>query len=155
MWVVLLFVGMGILAIVDGVRAYMGIHKSWFCTTRIPTMLMPDLIFGSIPIGLGLLIMGLVMLAGYYEWSGESSAMLVMLCVVFPLAGLGVVFYIWQPRWLLPDWYHWLKANYGDLVPQLRADARRLGCAWLNLARTQEGLERWAEKVRQRHQAGP
>ena len=46
-----------------------------------------------------------------------------------------------------------LEDNYGEIMQELRQDAQRLDRAWLDHVRTQEGLEQWAEEVRQRHQS--
>jgi len=74
----------------------------------------------------------------------------VLFGVCIPLVFLGLVFAAWRPRWLKPHWYRWLEDHYGNIMDELQKDALRLGRAWLERVRTQEGLEQWAEEVRQR-----
>jgi hypothetical protein len=54
-----------------------------------------------------------------------------------------------EPAWLSPTWYRWLKKEHGDILPDLAAEARRLGRKeWMKRVRTQEDLERWVEDFR-------
>lgn len=40
---------------------------------------------------------------------------------------LGFVFAYFEPNWLSPDWYRWLKREHGDILPYLEQEANRLG----------------------------
>lgn len=135
-----LLLSLGIFFLGQGILMRLGILKYWFATKRVPTLVIPDFAFGLIPVGLALVVLGLT---PKMDW------------LVSIFMGLGVVFTLWTPRWLKPAWLCWLEDNYGDLMPQLRQDAQRIGrWQWQRMVRTQEGLERWAESVRQRHLTG-
>ncbi len=59
---------------------------------------------------------------------------------------------MWQPWWLKPAWLRWLEENYGDVLEDLFAEARAMGMRkWAEQVKTQEGLERWADGVAQKH----
>ena len=100
------------------------------------------------------MVFGFPLLDFSYKWIPNSEIAGNWLCWgVGPLWGFGLLLVAWQPRWALPGWFWWLKENYGDIMVELRQDARRLGSAWLERVRTQEGLEQWAESVRKRVEA--
>jgi hypothetical protein len=62
---------------------------------------------------------------------------------------MGFVFAYLEPAWLSPSWYRWLKREHDDILPDLAAEAHRLGCKeWLKRVRTQEDLEQWVEEFR-------
>ncbi|MBN1933168.1 MAG: hypothetical protein JW934_00810 [Anaerolineae bacterium] len=113
----------------------------------IPTVVIPSFVFGSIPVGLALCAMVLIPF-----WIPNPDVARNFLCGgVGPLLGFGFLLVVWQPRWVLPRWYRWLKDNYGNIMPQLREDAQRIGrWEWAAMVRTQEGLEQWARSVQQR-----
>jgi len=147
----LVLFGIGILSLAQGILMQLGILKYWFATKRVPTLVIPDIAFGLIPIGLAFLVLGITPQFVANPIVDER----IFLYLVCPLWGIGLVFTLWPPRWLKPHWYRWLEDHHGGLMPQLRKDAQRIGrWRWQRMVRTQEGLEQWAEEVRQRHQSG-
>lgn len=65
---------------------------------------------------------------------------------------LGFVFAYFEPSWLSPDWYRWLKREHGDILLYLEREANRLGrAAWLRRVRTQKDLEAWVHEVREQY----
>ena len=65
---------------------------------------------------------------------------------------LGFTFAYFEPEWLAPTWYRWLKREHGDILPYLEQEANSLGrAAWLKRVQTQEGLEEWVADVRRKH----
>lgn len=153
MWGIWGVIGFGVLMIAEGIQVRLGRDKSWFCSTRLPTIVVPTIVYGFIPAGFGISILGLIMLCSRRGWVDDQTGMKLLIYVFCPLVGLSFVFWLWKPRFLQPDWYRWLDDHYGGVMHVLREDAERLGKMWLDRVRTQEGLERWAEEVRQRHQA--
>jgi hypothetical protein len=67
------------------------------------------------------------------------------------LAVLPVVFLIWQPKWLKPHWLQWLEDNYGHVLDDMLAEARRMGqWNWEARVKTQANLEYWADTIAQK-----
>ena len=65
---------------------------------------------------------------------------------------VGILFGIFQPKFLMPQWYRWLRTNHKDIMPLLRKDVTRIGYdVWQERTRTQAGLEAWVAEVRQKH----
>lgn len=150
----LVLAGLGSWIFVEGVRLYRGTYKSWFYVRRTPTIVMPNIVFGALPFGGAFVLLGLSGLASHYGWLSEQASMAILGYIIVPLWGLGVAFWLWKPRLVQPSWYRWLDDHYGHMMPVLKKDAERLGKAWVDRVRTQEGLEQWAEEVRLRHQSG-
>jgi hypothetical protein len=72
--------------------------------------------------------------------------------ITFGLLGLGYVFAYFEPNWLSPEWYRWLKKEHGDILEDLAEEAHWLGREeWLKQVETQKDLERWVEDFRRRH----
>lgn len=146
-------IGTGMSFLIFGILMRLGVSKSWFYpSTGLRDA--PVMGFGMIPMGLGVLALAFSLMAGEYGWLGRQSVSFLIFGVSFPVFFLGFVFMAWRPHWLKPRWFRWLEDNYGDIIGELRKDAQRLDRAWLDRVRTREGLEQWAEEVRQRHQAG-
>jgi hypothetical protein len=56
---------------------------------------------------------------------------------------------MWQPKWLLPHWYNWLRERHGKIMPFLLKEARSMrGYEWERQVSIQEGLEEWVAEVR-------
>lgn len=149
--------GFGVVLIISGIRMRLGIDRTWFGATS-SLRVAPVLIFGFIPMGLGLLSMALWGIARDFGWLNEQWGMVVVFGVSLPLIFLGPVFAFWRPRFICPRWYLWLLDNYGPYLGELREDAQRYEKEnrineWAAMVRTQEGLEQWAESVRQRVEA--
>ena len=98
------------------------------------------------------------MAMGYFGWSSSSGLLSTKTAggLFFSTSGLlwvlGVALIILQPRFIQPAWYRWLVDHHGDVLPQLRKEARKLGRhKWAQRVRTQEGLERWVRDVRRKY----
>jgi hypothetical protein len=72
-----------------------------------------------------------------------------------PMYFISLILAMWQPRWLLPQWYSWLLDKHGDIIYLLEEEARGLGGKeeWERRASTQESLEAWVAEVRRKHGA--
>jgi hypothetical protein len=71
--------------------------------------------------------------------------------LVFILWGLGFVFSYFEPAWLSPTWYVWLKKELGVLLPFFAREAQELGRReWLRRSATQDSLEEWVRDFKQR-----
>jgi hypothetical protein len=143
----LMSIGIGLLT--WGILIRLGISKTWFVTISIPPYSIRSAAFGLIPIGMAAFLFGLLGAGRVSGWIGEDAGLLWLKFGVFPLMALGLILAIWQPRWILPDWYRWLRDNYGDIMPQLREHAQKMDLwAWRENVRSQEGLAQWAAEVR-------
>ena len=65
---------------------------------------------------------------------------------------LSYIFAYFEPNWLSPEWYRWLKEEHGDILPYLAEEAHQMGREeWLKRVETQEDLEQWVAEVRRKH----
>jgi len=148
----LVLIGFGVWSLVAGILVRLGIQKFWFSTKPVPALVVPNVAFGTIPLGLAVLTMGIAMKLRIRTDLAQD----VLCFAVGPLVGLSLLFIVWQPRWLKPAWYRWLEDNYGEIMPLLRKDAQSFGrMKWQRMVRTQKGLEEWAERVYQRYKSNP
>ena len=139
---------LGVSGLVIGVLMHLGIWKLWFVVERVPVLVIPSFAYGSIPVGLAFLILGI----SIRSVSDPSNARTIFFCVVFPLFMTSIAFAIWQPSWLQPNWYRWLEKHHGSVIPILKKEAQAMGrWKWQRRVRTQEGLEQWVEEVRRKH----
>ena len=77
------------------------------------------------------------------------------LCFAIPIV-LAIVFALWQPDWMKPEWLVWLQQNHSGVISLLREDLmhNRRGAAfkaWKRRVSTQQGFEAWVEEVRREH----
>lgn len=111
-----------------------------------------------------------------YVGAGISYSMIPMgiACIIFPfsslfmpkfeslalvitnIAGLisfiGILFGVFQPKFMMPMWYRWLRTNHNEIMPYLREDVERRGYEiWREQTDTQEGLEAWVAEVREKN----
>jgi hypothetical protein len=72
--------------------------------------------------------------------------------IAFGLWGASFVIAYFEPDWMSPEWYRWLKREHGDIMPYLVLDAHEMGRQeWMRRVQTQVGLEEWAAEVRRKH----
>lgn len=137
--------GFGAICLIIGLQVRTGTWKAWFATERIPGSVSPSFAFGLIPTGL--LFLSMVFASMF-----ESETRLVLFnCLGFPLLILTITLPIWQPWWILPAWYRWLKECHSDIISLLREEAQEMGRrGFQERVSTQEGLEQWIAEVRQK-----
>ena len=106
-----------------GVLMRLGILKGWFAIKSSAGH--PTLSSGLalIPIGLGFIAIGILFKARLLGILGTYASLDIITCTVFPLWLFGIVLAVWQPDWILPDWYRWLKKNHSEILPLLREEA--------------------------------
>jgi hypothetical protein len=148
---IIFLVGTGLLEALAGILIRIGISKIWFLAERVPAIVMPSFAHGLFPMGLGSITLGLLM-----YWDLESEVTRILLCsVVCPLFLLGMVFAVWDPWWLQPAWYRWLKEYHSNIIPILQEEGRAMGrWEWQRRVATQKGLEQWVDEVRQKRGLG-
>jgi hypothetical protein len=103
-----------------------------------------EIINVSIPGGLNFLVIALMVIRpDLKDW------------LTYPLAFFfftTLILAVWQPWWLKPAWLRWLEGNYRNVLEEMFAEARAMGRRnWAEQVKTQEGLERWANRVAQKH----
>lgn len=105
--------------------------------------------------GYALMPAGLFLVSIYpiFLWKGEQATQeLPSLIILVLLFFLPVITLLWQPRWLKPNWFQWLETNYGHVLEKMFTIARRMGpSTWETQVKTQADLERWADKIAQKH----
>jgi len=103
--------------------------------------------YSSIPLGVMFLIWAVTFTIPF-----PDSLAWVLLFTSGGIGFIGVLLGMLQPKFLMPEWYRWLKTNHKDIMPWLREDVERMGYdAWREQTDTQEGLEAWVAEVRQKH----
>jgi hypothetical protein len=131
------------------IRMRLGLDKRWFVSPT-PSFIssgfyfaLPTFVLGTV-VGL---ISGLLVALDPY-----NAKVLFLQFAALGLIGSGFMFAYFEPGWMSPAWYRWLKTEHGDIMPYLVHDAHRLGRkAWMERVKTQEGLEEWATEVRRKH----
>jgi hypothetical protein len=144
--ILLFFGGLGTIALLSGILIRAGIWKTWFATKRIPVLLPTSYYFGYIPFGLMLLS---IAFASLFE---PETRLILFDCLVPLFLVSSIVLSIWQPWWIQPVWYRWLKEHHGNSIPILREEVQAMGgWKWQRRVSTQEGLKQWVAEVRQKH----
>lgn len=124
----------------------LGFDKRWFVMPSAP-LISRNIYFALPTIALGFLV-GLI---GLSLPSLDPDGNLVL--IAFGLWGMSFVLAYFEPAWLSPAWYRWLKREHGDIMPYLAVDAHEMGRqAWLQRVETQAGLADWVEEVRRKYQ---
>ena len=142
-FIICFFFIMGVSPTIYGISIWTGRSKGWFLVERIPVIL-PTALFNGSMVFLG--SMWLII----FVWSITEINML--FCVAWLLLPTTILLAIFQPRWILPAWYHWLEKNHAAILPVLREEARQIGAKeWQRRVATQEGLEGWVEEVYHKH----
>jgi hypothetical protein len=139
---------LGIGFIAFGMQIRSGKQKAWFLQKSYPVIAPKAFVFALIPVGITFLVAALTALLPDMEIRGKTF---VYGCM--PMYFISLILAMWQPRWLLPQWYSWLLDKHGDIIYLLEEEARGLGGKeeWERRASTQESLEVWVAEVRRRH----
>jgi hypothetical protein len=129
------------------IRMRLGLDKRWFVVPATP-LISRGFYFALPTFVVGFAIFLVDMLQGVLDPFADPTLTL----VAFGFLGSGFIFAYFEPDWLSPAWYRWLKKEHGDILPYLAEEAHRLGRKeWLKRVETQEDLERWAEEVRHKY----
>jgi hypothetical protein len=131
------------------IRMRSGLDKRWFVVPAAP--LISRSFYFALPTAILAFVIGLVgMLLVALNPNSESA--LYLFFFTFGLLGASFIFAYFEPDWMSPAWYRWLKKKHGDILPYLAEEAHQLGRKeWLKRVETQEDLERWAEEVRHKY----
>jgi amino acid permease len=138
--------GMGF--IIFGMLIRSGKQKAWFLQKSYPVLAPKAFAFALIPAGIAFLVAAVTALLPDMETRGKAFVYGSM-----PIFLIALVLAMWQPGWLLPQWYRWLLHEHGDIIRLLEEEARGLGSReeWERRASTQESLEVWVAEVRRKH----
>jgi hypothetical protein len=137
-------VAFGFAAILLGIMLRLGKLRVIYTLRSLPVYAQREIFNVAIPIGLGWFAIVLpIAFPGIKDWA--DYALYFSFFATVTLA-------IWQPWWLKPTWLRWLENNYGHMLEEMFAEARAMGRRnWAEQVKTQEGLERWANSVAQKH----
>jgi hypothetical protein len=129
------------------IRMRLGLDKRWFVVPAAP-LISRGVYFALPTFVVGFAIFLVDMLQGILDPFADPT----LTFVSFGFLGSGFIFAYFEPDWLSPAWYRWLKKEHGDILPYLAEEAHRLGREeWLKRVETREDLERWAEEVRHKY----
>jgi hypothetical protein len=130
------------------IRMRLGLDKRWFVVPAAP-LISRGFYFALPTFVVGFAIVLLTMLLFFLD---PEADLVFPLVAAWGLWGMGFIFAYFEPEWLSPAWYRWLKKEHGDILPYLAEEAHQLGRKkWLKQVQTQEDLERWAEEVRRKY----
>lgn len=145
---ILLFLfGTGVSFVYIGVRGLLGYRRAGYLFPFRYGYVGGLVNYGAIPLGIMAIGWVIIIILPLPEhWEGYFF-------IISSLIGfLGVLLGVFQPRFMLPQWYRWLQENHKDILPLLREDVRRMGYkTWRRRTDTQESLEEWVAEVRWRH----
>ncbi len=138
----------GIGFIVLGMQIRSGKQKTWFLQKSYPVLAPKAFVFALIPAGIAFLFAAFTALLPDMETRGKAFVYGSM-----PIFVIALALAMWQPGWLLPQWYRWLLHEHGDIIHLLEEEARGLGGKeeWERRAGTQESLEAWVTEVQRKH----
>lgn len=149
MIILFIFIGIGFIAL--GLGTYLGLDKFWWWSESTPVV-PTGIAFGAFPAGLMFFLLAYIF---YSQDQGVISAEIrdnLLYYGVTPLMFFSLLFSVWQPRWLRPQWMLWLETYHRSILPLLREEARKEGWqSWNKQVQTQEGLEAWVAEVRRKH----
>jgi hypothetical protein len=143
----LVFAALGAFFLIFGVAVRSGRTKTWFLQKSYPVIAPKAIVFALIPMGIIFLFVAIIVWLPDMETRGKT-----FVYVAMPIFFIGLILAMWQPKWLLPEWYHWLLEKHGDIIWLLEEEARTMqGWEWQSHVSTQEGLEEWVSEVRRKH----
>jgi hypothetical protein len=134
--------GFGLFTVWLGVMVRIGKLRWLFFGGSFPVLSPVGVFLIAVPIGLGIVTIGLKIV--FPEWK-----LLIPMAIFFLT---GVILSLWAPDWILPRWMSWLMNNYEHVLPEMIEEVRQIGAIkWERETRTQAELERWADRVAQKH----
>jgi hypothetical protein len=137
--------GMAVAFLTWGILTRLGYLRASYALKGHPVAAPRTLIYGLIPLGLGLGLLAILPLVP------EGMRPDLVSYGLGPLWILTLILAIWQPWWLKPGWVRWLEKEHGDILGILWEEVRKEGHAWERRVRTQEQLEAWVAEVRRKH----
>ncbi len=131
-------------AVYLGIMVRLGKWRDLLMYRGFPVLASPGAFLIAVPIGLGFITIGLAML--FPEYSVPLGIPLLFFLLT------SIIFGLWLPDWILPVWFRWLVKNYEHVLGEMFEEARQMGVKkWEKETRTQADLERWADRVAQKH----
>ena len=131
------------------IRMRLGLDKRWFVMPA--RAVVSSGIYFALPtaiLGCVLVIAGALMATSDFN----STEALYLLYTAAGCLVLSYIFAYFEPNWLSPEWYRWLKEEHGDILPYLAEEAHQMGREeWLKRVETQEDLEQWVAELRRKH----
>lgn len=130
-------------------RMRLGFDKRWFVMPARPLIssgfyfALPTVILGFVTGIAGMLLV---------VFDPRDANSLLLFYITFGFWGTSFIFAYFEPDWLSPEWYRWLKREHGDIIPYLVMDAHEMDRkAWMQRVETQPDLEEWVAEVRRKH----
>jgi hypothetical protein len=129
-----------------------GVDKRWFVSQTKP--LVSRGIYFALPSAIIAMVFGFIgmFLVALDPHNPESGIETYLMVTALPILLSGYIFAWFEPDWMSPDWFRWLKQEHGDILNLLEREADELGREkWFPMVETQEGLETWVAEVRRKH----
>ncbi|MCP4363107.1 MAG: hypothetical protein GY796_34330 [Chloroflexi bacterium] len=143
LWTVGIF-AIGLYMIYSGVIVRLGKSRKQFVGGSFPVLAPREIFVLSIPIGLGVVTIGFMIV--FPEWGDLLNYPAGFFFLITVILGF------WAPGWVKPDWLRWLDDNYGHVRDEMLQEANKMGAKqWEKETRTQADLEAWADEVARRN----
>ena len=139
--------GSGVVLVCLGLSGFLGYRRKSYILWYEYGYVSGGINYGSIPLGITCIMWAFIFTLPIQEKTASA-----FLFISLGIGFVGILFGIFQPKFLMPQWYRWLRTNHKDIMPLLRKDVTRIGYdVWQERTRTQAGLEAWVAEVRQKH----
>ncbi len=137
----------GVLLLYLGVSGYLGYRRRSYIQWYYYGYVTGGINYGSIPLGIMSIMWAFIFTVSFPE---DFFWFLFYMSAVIGM--IGILFGVFQPKFMLPRWYRWLEINHSDIMPYLEKDVRQRGYkTWQRQTKTQEGLEAWVAEVRKKN----
>ncbi len=134
----------GFTLIIVGALLRLGKLRWMYIGQSLPVFAQRETVHLGIPLGIGVLITGLMTLLPDFN---ELLNYLVFFSFLITM-----ILAFWQPWWIKPAWLRWMEDNYDYAIEEMFAEARKIGrFEWGKQVKTQAELEAWADEVARRN----
>ncbi len=131
-------------AVYLGIMVRSGKWRTPLLYRGFPVLASPGAFLIAIPMGLGIITIGLMII--FPEYNDPLTVPLVFFFLT------GIILSFWLPDWLLPNWFRWLVNNYEHVLSEMFDEAHQMGIKrWEKETQTQAELEIWADNVAKEH----
>jgi hypothetical protein len=145
--VVTIMFGFGIVSIYVGFRGLLGFQRKSYILPYEFGYVGSGVSYSMIPLGVAICMWSVFLVLPIPQESAIAAMNIFGLVAI-----IGILFGMFQPKFMQPKWYRWLMENHKDIMPWLREDVAMIGYdEWRQHTDTQEGLEAWVAEVREKN----